>query len=221
MKLSGKQREKLQNALIDAFPDKSSLEQMLSFGLDINLDSIAGGSNLQNIVFNLIKRAEAENWIENLIKVAHNSNSGNQLLKNIAEELFENHDQEVPSASSINTQVIKNTQQNYQDFQILVDNNNIRASFSSSGDESGELHLDMNEINLALQLIESQQTNSNLFKTLGTKLYQALFPNQINQTTRNAISMEVGLDKRDFATPVLYMRAKDGIILDVDAKKNL
>ncbi len=34
------------------------------------------------------------------------------------------------------------------------------------------------------------------------------------QTTRNAISMEVGLDKPDFATPVLYMRAKDGIILD-------
>ncbi|MBW4569993.1 MAG: leucine-rich repeat domain-containing protein [Tolypothrix carrinoi HA7290-LM1] len=33
------------------------------------------------------------------------------------------------------------------------------------------------------------------------------------QTTRNAISMEIGLDKRDFATPVLYMRAKDGIIL--------
>ncbi|MDJ0798240.1 MAG: CHAT domain-containing protein [Calothrix sp. MO_167.B12] len=34
------------------------------------------------------------------------------------------------------------------------------------------------------------------------------------QTTRNAISMEVGLDKCDFATPVLYMRAKDGIILN-------
>ena len=33
------------------------------------------------------------------------------------------------------------------------------------------------------------------------------------QKTRNAISMEIGLDKRDFATPVLYMRAKDGIIL--------
>ncbi len=35
------------------------------------------------------------------------------------------------------------------------------------------------------------------------------------QTTRNAISMEVGLDRRDFATPVLYMRARNGIILDV------
>ncbi|MFB2882211.1 hypothetical protein [Floridanema aerugineum] len=33
------------------------------------------------------------------------------------------------------------------------------------------------------------------------------------QTTRNAISIEVGQDKPDFATPVLYMRAKDGIIM--------
>ena len=33
------------------------------------------------------------------------------------------------------------------------------------------------------------------------------------QTTRNAISIEVGVDKPDFATPVLYMRAKDGVIL--------
>ena len=33
------------------------------------------------------------------------------------------------------------------------------------------------------------------------------------QKTRNAISMEIGLNQRDFATPVLYMRAKDGIIL--------
>ncbi len=41
------------------------------------------------------------------------------------------------------------------------------------------------------------------------------------QSTRNAISMEVGLDKRDFATPVLFMRAKDGIILDVINEKSL
>lgn len=33
------------------------------------------------------------------------------------------------------------------------------------------------------------------------------------QTTRNAISIEVGVDEPDFATPVLYMRAKDGMIL--------
>ena len=47
-----------------------------------------------------------------------------------------------------------NMDYNYQDFQILVDkNNNIRAS-SEQGDESGELRLDINEINLTLQLIE-------------------------------------------------------------------
>lgn len=34
------------------------------------------------------------------------------------------------------------------------------------------------------------------------------------QTVRNAISMERGLDRPDFATPVLFMRAKDGVILD-------
>jgi len=68
----------------------------------------------------------------------------------------------------------------YQDFQILVDkNNNIRAS-SEQGDESGTLNLDINEINLTLELIKSKQTNSGLLKGLGQKLYQALFPNDIN-----------------------------------------
>lgn len=33
------------------------------------------------------------------------------------------------------------------------------------------------------------------------------------QSTRNAISIEIGTDKPDFATPVLYMRAKDGVIM--------
>jgi small GTP-binding protein len=33
------------------------------------------------------------------------------------------------------------------------------------------------------------------------------------QTTRNAISMEVGTGSRDFATPVLFMRSLDGVIL--------
>jgi CHAT domain-containing protein len=32
------------------------------------------------------------------------------------------------------------------------------------------------------------------------------------QSARNAVSQEVGLDSREFATPVLYMRAKDGSV---------
>jgi hypothetical protein len=30
------------------------------------------------------------------------------------------------------------------------------------------------------------------------------------QSARNGISIQFGLDNREFATPVLYMRAKDG-----------
>ena len=33
------------------------------------------------------------------------------------------------------------------------------------------------------------------------------------QSARNAVSQEFGLDNREFATPVLYMRAEDGVIL--------
>ncbi|MGB3640791.1 MAG: AAA-like domain-containing protein [Rivularia sp. (in: cyanobacteria)] len=69
---------------------------------------------------------------------------------------------------------------NYQDFQILVDNNNnIRAS-SQQGEVSGELRWERNQIKLSLQLIDSAQTNSELFKALGSQLYQALFPDKIN-----------------------------------------
>ena len=57
----------------------------------------------------------------------------------------------------------------------------------------------------------------NTAKLFADEFYSTLalgFPvDTVIQKTRNAISQEVGLDKRDFATPVLYMRAKDGIIL--------
>ncbi|MEM7554815.1 MAG: AAA-like domain-containing protein [Cyanobacteria bacterium P01_A01_bin.84] len=65
----------------------------------------------------------------------------------------------------------------------------------------------------------------NTAKLFADEFYRTLalgFPvDEAIQTTRNTISMEVGLDKRDFATPVLYMRAKDGIILNVMKKEPL
>ncbi|KST68245.1 AAA-like domain-containing protein [Mastigocoleus testarum] len=91
MHISGKALEKLKDALIDAFPDKASLEQMLLFELDKNLDAIAGGHNLEGIVFNLIKVSKSENWIEKLIFAARESNPGNSGLKAIAEELLRIH----------------------------------------------------------------------------------------------------------------------------------
>ncbi|MDJ0692847.1 AAA-like domain-containing protein [Mastigocoleus sp. MO_188.B34] len=87
MNISGQEYKKLTDALIDAFPDKVSLEQMLLFELNKSLDNIALGKSLQEIVFNLIKKSKAEHWIDNLISAACNSNPGNSSLKAIAEEL--------------------------------------------------------------------------------------------------------------------------------------
>ncbi|RUS94677.1 hypothetical protein DSM106972_093140 [Dulcicalothrix desertica PCC 7102] len=68
--LSGQQYKKLRDALVDAFPTKSSLEQFLLFEFDKKLDVIAGGNDLQEIVFNVIKTAEAQGWVEELISGA-------------------------------------------------------------------------------------------------------------------------------------------------------
>ncbi|WP_414622771.1 CHAT domain-containing protein [Calothrix sp. CCY 0018] len=88
MVVSGQQYKKLYDALIDAFPNKASLEQMLAFELDKNLDTIVGGSNLTEVVFILIKTAEADGWLEDLIDAARKSNPTNLQLTAIAEELL-------------------------------------------------------------------------------------------------------------------------------------
>ncbi|MBP5975439.1 CHAT domain-containing protein [Brasilonema sp. CT11] len=87
MSLSGKQRQQLQLALIDAFPTTTSLEQMLAFGLDKNLRAIAGEGSLQDIVFKLIQAANSEGWAEDLVSAACDSNPGNQQLRIIAQGL--------------------------------------------------------------------------------------------------------------------------------------
>ena len=110
MNLSGQQRKQLTEALLDAFPDKASLEQLLDYELDKNLDTIAGGSNLQDIVFNLIKTSKSENWIEDLINAARNLNPGNSKLKAVAEELLTNHPKEPLSAPSPNNPTKQSTQ---------------------------------------------------------------------------------------------------------------
>ncbi|MEH2061358.1 MAG: effector-associated domain EAD1-containing protein [Nostoc sp.] len=102
MGLSGQQRKELQDALIDAFPNTASLEQMLSFELDKNLRAIAGEGSLQDIVFKLIQTANSQGWVENLVDAACNSNPGNPQLRTIAEGLLPNHDPETCSVSSPN-----------------------------------------------------------------------------------------------------------------------
>jgi len=76
----------------------------------------------------------------------------------------------------------------YQDFQILVNQNQqIRAS-SSQGEVRGELRLDMDRTKQTLRLINHQVKDGELLKGLGDELYQALFPNEINARFQAAIA---------------------------------
>lgn len=88
MNLSGQQRKGLQDALVSAFPTRVSLEQMMSFELDKNLAAIAGGDNLQEIVFRLIQAAQAEGWVEDLVRAACKVNPRNSQLMILAQVLY-------------------------------------------------------------------------------------------------------------------------------------
>ena len=88
MGLSGQQRKQLQVALIGAFPNTASLEQMLVFGLDKNLRAIVGEGSLQDIVFQLIQTAEAQGWLVKLVRAARQENPGNSELEAITLKLL-------------------------------------------------------------------------------------------------------------------------------------
>ncbi|MFL9455286.1 MULTISPECIES: effector-associated domain EAD1-containing protein [Nostocales] len=92
-KLEGKQRKRLQEALMSAFPSFTKLEQMVSFGFNENLDNLAGGynSDLGYVIFKLIEWSEAKGKLQQLLIVVRSEedggNSSNTKLKEICEEL--------------------------------------------------------------------------------------------------------------------------------------
>lgn len=85
--LTGKQQEQLQKALLSAFPSQLALAQMVSFELNQNLNVIAGGNNLSEVVFTLMQWAEAHGKLDELVIGARYANPGNVALRLGAEEL--------------------------------------------------------------------------------------------------------------------------------------
>ncbi len=86
MKLNGSQRKQLHTALLDAFPNVSSLDQMVSFELSEDLNAIAYGPNRSAIIFELIRWAEAQGRVTDLVEAALAQNRGNQLLQKFDQE---------------------------------------------------------------------------------------------------------------------------------------
>ncbi len=80
MKLTGQQYQQLTTALLMAFPTPIKLAEMVQYRIGKNLYTIAIGDDLEEIVFKLIRTAEAEGWIAHLIIAARESNPGNPAL---------------------------------------------------------------------------------------------------------------------------------------------
>ena len=88
MNLSGTELKKLVNAIISAYPTQEDLAMMIQFELAENLEAIAGGGNLTQLVFNLVTRwAIPRGKISRLIIAAYETNSDNPELKQFYESM--------------------------------------------------------------------------------------------------------------------------------------
>ncbi|KST64922.1 toll/interleukin-1 receptor domain-containing protein [Mastigocoleus testarum] len=87
IELDGKTRKQFHDALLSAFPSEADLEQMVNFELDENLNYIATGGNYSEVVFKLIKWAQAQGRIEELLTAARSANPGNPKLKSFDEQM--------------------------------------------------------------------------------------------------------------------------------------
>ncbi|KYC43424.1 hypothetical protein WA1_11340 [Scytonema hofmannii PCC 7110] len=80
MELTGKQKQQFLEALIHAFPSKDGLRMMLSCRLEWDLDRVAGGNTLKDIVFNLLTWTESREQLTQLLEAALAENPFNPKL---------------------------------------------------------------------------------------------------------------------------------------------
>jgi hypothetical protein len=75
-RLSGSQFKQLHEALLSAF-DQESLTKMVRLEMDVNINSVAGGSNLSAIAYNLIDWAQRTGRLGELIAASDRSSGDN------------------------------------------------------------------------------------------------------------------------------------------------
>lgn len=80
MTLTRTQRRQLKEAFNDAFRTKAKLQQFVKDELDKNLDSIALGDDLEELISKLIENADSRGWETQLIFAARESNPDNPKL---------------------------------------------------------------------------------------------------------------------------------------------
>jgi Effector-associated domain 1/TIR domain len=88
VKLTHHQQRQLSEALRDAYT-KPRLAQMLWFRLGKQLEDITLGEDFEQVVFQLVLRADSEGWAGELVLAARASNPGNIALREFAEQAGE------------------------------------------------------------------------------------------------------------------------------------
>ena len=97
MEMDDPQHKQLREALLKAFPTHKDLEMMVSNQLGENLSARVGrDGNLEQTVFELVRWAEAEGKLKELVIGARKQNDGNPQLRNVA-ELFASEKDENPA----------------------------------------------------------------------------------------------------------------------------
>ncbi|WP_438023449.1 effector-associated domain EAD1-containing protein [Sorangium sp. So ce233] len=78
--------ENFQKALLDAFPSRPALEQLVWYGLGEQLDTLTSERSMQTAVFELLKWAKAQGRLDALLDQARKKNPDNPELRAFVEE---------------------------------------------------------------------------------------------------------------------------------------
>jgi len=92
MKLSGSDCEKLLKCMVEAYPNKSDLEQMVRFYLEESLDAIAKGQTTKEIIYSLINDwAEPQGKLQDLLNAVSQDRPHKTELQETVNELLQKY----------------------------------------------------------------------------------------------------------------------------------
>ena len=170
--------KQINEALCSAFPNKTELEMMVVYELNINLNQIASGGNLKETVHKLIIHYQASNQLDKLIDGALEHIPNNPQLKAIQEKLK-------ITTSLINillplkTTLIKEMQQAYRG--CCPDwKNNIPDSFYDILENLDDIHQPTDDEKLIVKFVDRLLVNGNIPKSKAEQLKQWLAKNAKN-----------------------------------------
>ncbi len=113
MKLSGVEYQKLVESIVQAYPTKNDLAEIVMYSLEENIDAIVNSeTTTQSIVFNLILWVQARGKLKNFLEMVSQERPDNVELQEIIKNLL------AKTNNGDNTSNTNTLQQDNKQFQI-------------------------------------------------------------------------------------------------------